>query len=1607
MLLSVAAPTGLVGARVTGTSVGLFWADNSNEDHFVVERSATAATGPFTVLNSAVAQNATTFSDTTAAAGTTYYYRVKATKTGDADSSYSNVIAVTPSVLPGVPSTWSTLDVGSIPSNGPGSGSETGGTFTLSSQAGDIGNQPDAFRFVYRDITGDFSIVAKVVSENSTKDWAKAGLMIRESTAPGSGASPVRTAAFVTTPYALGRQQLQFEYVTGWANYDYPYSQSTGTFHPIWLKLTRTGNQIDARYSLDGTTWPASPSSSGTIAGLASTLKVGLVVSANQVNLNNTAQFAEVSGVGPEGVLAAAASATSVNLAWTDHTTNETGFVVERSPNGTSGWTQVGSTLAANTTTSTDTSASASTTYYYRVKAVGPDVYSPASAAVTTPAPPTPAAPSGVTATDVDSTTVQLSWTDNSDNETMFRIEYSSDGGQTWGIYGEAPANLTTLPIWGNNPATHYLYRVIAVNAAGDSLPSNTASAMTPLTTVAATANNRAHHVLVTWEDAHGETGYTIWRRNVTAGGSFALVATLPPDVTRFDDGGTAAPGNILAEDTTYAYYVIATDSAPAGNSVPSNTASATTAAFQAFHDDWPYLGYVTAGVPEMTAAGIQHIYTTNTTIFNGDGSANNTNIAAAVDKAYHQGDHIFVFDTEGLLEDIRNPWAQSLEQSKATVRATLDQMKQAVCSARTALAVLDANYEMKFGFWNDFSLAGPTDTTRPELVQKWHEAVDFLMGIDGNSYDQTHDIRKFVDFVTTGLYTSTDMNEWSRYAQSVLQETARYGLPVYAWLDPQFLGSPLYGRVLSFDQWRQELELVRQAADGLDIWGWAGNPTQYVQWSGYWSANEQWWEATQTFLGQPASIGAPRAPTLHNPAVGPGPRLTWDAPAVDDNHAAAQGYIIEKQGPGGGWEVVGGTRDTTWSDPQVHVGPAYAYRVKAFNAFGTSETVATTAAAAQRDAFEYTPATTNDARQLAPRNPWPNHDGEDTRVVFAAADEYVEYDGVVFSAQPTRLELDLAVHDSGAGGVLEAWIGATTTAAGGYMIGTLTTQGTGSTDLAYGTYVPQEMLIKHGVTLNTPLTLYIIDRSIGANFHGFRFYTAQRAEDATTGGAGWQAKYGAEGKWIELDQTNTALPGADLTIDPTASVWDWGSGHAGALRRASGTGFVEGTLYKSSPFYVDVAFHGSGLHKLTAYFFQPDGAGRVQQVDLLTQSTTGGGAYDVVLDSKTISNFDNGLFLSWVVGGNVRIRVTPISGVNAVMSAVFVDSIGQFVGTDATTQGNWKGTYGSEFASHGEQASTPPSYLSFAWENPGVYSPHWFFQPDNPDDKNVAPLTDPRYLLDINGTGQQRSPLYSHWPFSPGVFSMNLTDGKLHKMSLYFNEPQISTFVAADKDTHGNWPGAYGGAAAASHYIPGVQTPANVTFVGAAPTLRSLSSGADLENVKYLRNPLNMTTRTDTVASWSGNTAEIHVDLPLNEFRELALYFVSDDPSLSQDVQLFDPRGRMIDHQVVSDFGSGKYLVWDVAGPVTIKLVHQGGSTPGVVLGGILFDQNKSFRPAMQVEIFNADTNELLDSRKIDWFQLGKYASWNVSGHVRVQILTLYQTETRIEGIFLDPVGS
>lgn len=143
----------------------------------------------------------------------------------------------------------------------------------------DIGGVADQFQFNYQLRSGDFDVQVRVPALGGSDVWAKAGLMARDTLAPGS-----RFAATFATPSLAG---CFFESrsgpgapatVAGSLPVNYPYT---------WLRLKRAGSQLTGFGGFDGRTW----TQLGSVTLSLGTVYLGFAVTSHNPVLATTAQF--------------------------------------------------------------------------------------------------------------------------------------------------------------------------------------------------------------------------------------------------------------------------------------------------------------------------------------------------------------------------------------------------------------------------------------------------------------------------------------------------------------------------------------------------------------------------------------------------------------------------------------------------------------------------------------------------------------------------------------------------------------------------------------------------------------------------------------------------------------------------------------------------------------------------------------------------------------------------------------------------------------------------------------------------------------------------------------------------------------------------------------------------------------------------------------------------------------------------------------------------------------------------------------------------------------------------------------------------------------------
>jgi CARDB/Fibronectin type III domain len=286
----------------------------------------------------------------------------------------------------------------------------------------------------------------------------------------------------------------------------------------------------------------------------------------------------------PSGLVATVVDGTTVDLRWTDNSSSEDGFGIERCGGGLSicydilgspaVFTQI-ATVFRNVTTFANTGLTTGATYYYRVRAY--NAYGASAASNTVFATPNVPTPTNLTATATSSSQVHLAWTDNASDATSTQVWRCAGAGcTTFAQIATLGAGVTSFDDGGLGETTAYSYRVRVVASSGTSPYSNTAT----VTTLPATAAPAAPSALVAtvvsgnqinlgWTDnAANETGFKIERCTGGTCTAFAEVATVGASMTSYQSLQ-------LIGGTTYRYRVLAYNSV--GVSAYSDIVAATT----------------------------------------------------------------------------------------------------------------------------------------------------------------------------------------------------------------------------------------------------------------------------------------------------------------------------------------------------------------------------------------------------------------------------------------------------------------------------------------------------------------------------------------------------------------------------------------------------------------------------------------------------------------------------------------------------------------------------------------------------------------------------------------------------------------------------------------------------------------------------------------------------------------------------------------------------------------------------------------------------------------------------------------------------------------------
>ena len=168
----------------------------------------------------------------------------------------------------------------------------------------------------------------------------------------------------------------------------------------------------------------------------------------------------------PTKLTAEVVEKTNILLNWTDNSTKEDRYLIERKSSGD--FTVIDSVLA-NVSSYLDEGAELNTEYTYRIIAKTNNGESNYSNSASAQAKLTIGTPTILELIVIDSTQIELNWVDNSDNETGFVIERKSTGDGDFVVLDTVAANVIKYISSGLRPATEYTFRVCAFGVDGHS----------------------------------------------------------------------------------------------------------------------------------------------------------------------------------------------------------------------------------------------------------------------------------------------------------------------------------------------------------------------------------------------------------------------------------------------------------------------------------------------------------------------------------------------------------------------------------------------------------------------------------------------------------------------------------------------------------------------------------------------------------------------------------------------------------------------------------------------------------------------------------------------------------------------------------------------------------------------------------------------------------------------------------------------------------------------------------------------------------------------------------------------------------------------------------
>ena len=559
------APTGLTAMASGTTAIDLSWSapastGGSAITGYRIEVSPNGTSG-WTDQVANTNSTATTYAHTGLGGGTTRHYRVSAINTngaGTASNVDSATSATTTTTVPGAPTGLTAMASGttaidlswSAPASTGGSAItgykievSTDGTSGWTDQVADTSST--ATTYAHTGLTAGDTRHYRVsaINTNGTGTASNVDSATTGTTVPGA---PTGLTAMASGTTAIDLSWSAPASTGGSAITGYKI-ESSSDGGSSWSDLVANTSNTTTTYAHTGLT-----------AGTTRHYRVSAINTngaGTASNVDSATTGTTVPGA-PTGLTATASGTTAIDLSWSAPASTGgsaiTGYKIEVSPNGTSGWTDQVANTNSTATTYAHTGLSAGDTRHYRVSAIntnGAGTASNVDSATTGTT--VPGAPTGLTATASGTTAIDLSWSAPASTGgsaiTGYKIESSSDGGSSWSdLVANTSNTTTTYAHTGLTAGATRHYRVSAINTNGTGTPSNVDSATTGTTVPGAPTGLTAM--------ASGTTAIDLsWSAPASTGGSAitGYKIEVSPNGT---SGWTDQVANTNSTATTYAH---------------------------------------------------------------------------------------------------------------------------------------------------------------------------------------------------------------------------------------------------------------------------------------------------------------------------------------------------------------------------------------------------------------------------------------------------------------------------------------------------------------------------------------------------------------------------------------------------------------------------------------------------------------------------------------------------------------------------------------------------------------------------------------------------------------------------------------------------------------------------------------------------------------------------------------------------------------------------------------------------------------------------------------------------------------------------------------------